>query len=274
MSLSLLSPCLRASPLITRRTPRFTRGLSCKTKRHKPKHIDLSTLPCDCVAGTAAPPLRHALITTNLPDWPSHADSDPYPLTLTTTLKRASTKVSLTSLPSLTSNTHDILLFPAFIRFPNVTPSDFPSLARRIVFEDVHPPPEPWDGEQKLEEKQYFLVCTHASRDKRCGERGVPVMERLKEIVKKRRAEGNVGVAGVSHIGGHKYAGNVISWPSGDWYGLVRPEDAEELYGAVMEGRVLWKFWRGRAGLEKQEAVDLWKEHNPHEGESSSIADK
>jgi len=26
-----------------------------------------------------------------------------------------------------------------------------------------------------------------------------------------------------SHIGGHKFAGNVITFPSGDWYGYITP---------------------------------------------------
>ncbi|KAJ3028717.1 hypothetical protein HK097_005909, partial [Rhizophlyctis rosea] len=140
------------------------RTFGCKTKKAatpKPPKADepLDPLNC-CVAGTAAPPQRHALICTGQSDWASHADNDPYPISLLTSLKRTQTKLSLSSLPSLPTTpptTHDILLFPSFTRFPAVDPSQFHSLARRIVFGDVHPPPESWEGEVKMEEERVFL---------------------------------------------------------------------------------------------------------------------
>ena len=36
--------------------------------------------------------------------------------------------------------------------------------------------------------------------------------------------EGKVALYKTSHVGGHKYAGNVIVYPPGDWLGYVTPE--------------------------------------------------
>jgi (2Fe-2S) ferredoxin len=48
-------------------------------------------------------------------------------------------------------------------------------------------------------------------------------------------------------VGGHKYAGNVIVYPEGVWYGYVRPDDAVRLVEEhLVEGRILEDLHRGR----------------------------
>jgi (2Fe-2S) ferredoxin len=56
----------------------------------------------------------------------------------------------------------------------------------------------------------------------------------------------DVNVRATSHVGGHKYAGNVIIYPAGVWYGYVRPEDADRLAREHLgEGRILADLHRG-----------------------------
>ena len=95
------------------------------------------------------------------------------------------------------------------------------------------------------------LICAHKQRDKRCGVTG-PILARQieQECSERREAEEReaaiseqqrirdglpqltsapvsslrlVRTMFISHIGGHKYAGNVIVYPAGVWYGRVTP---------------------------------------------------
>lgn len=60
----------------------------------------------------------------------------------------------------------------------------------------------------------YVFVCCHWSRDLRCGVCGPVVVSRFKEEIETHGLQGKVSVSPCSHIGGHKYAGNVIIFGS------------------------------------------------------------
>ena len=73
----------------------------------------------------------------------------------------------------------------------------------------------------------YVFVCCHGSRDRRCGVCGPTLVSRFRDEIKFLGLQ-NVSVSPCSHIGGHKYAGNVIIYGSnangevtGHWYGRV-----------------------------------------------------
>lgn len=65
---------------------------------------------------------------------------------------------------------------------------------------------------------------------------------------------GIVGLFKVSHIGGHRYAGNVIIYlPNGTsvWYGRVRPGDVAGIVReTILGGKVIAELLRGGLGLE------------------------
>jgi hypothetical protein len=67
--------------------------------------------------------------------------------------------------------------------------------------------PEPMSG-------SYVFVCSHGSRDKRCGVCGPALIKRFKEEINGLGLDGQVSVSACSHVGGHKYAGNVIIFSS------------------------------------------------------------
>ena len=117
-----------------------------------------------------------------------------------------------------------------------------PSAAARL------PPAEPIT-------KPTILICGHGGRDARCGVLGPLLRTQFRDDLKRRGIDADVGL--ISHIGGHKYAGNVILYvpPSmrgnalagtGIWYGRVGPE---EVQGVVEEtfvrGRVIGELLRG-----------------------------
>lgn len=100
-----------------------------------------------------------------------------------------------------------------------------------------------------------ILICGHGGRDQRCGVLG-PLLQSCFRAELQRRGI-TAEVAQISHIGGHKYAGNVIIYlppgmqgnalsGSGIWYGRVGPEQVEGLVEeTVVRGRVVGDLLRG-----------------------------
>ncbi|EJT99493.1 hypothetical protein DACRYDRAFT_55826, partial [Dacryopinax primogenitus] len=106
------------------------------------------------------------------------------------------------------------------------------------------------------EEETHIYVCTHGARDCRCGTTGVAVFRALKAEAGRlgRGGSKRVRVREISHVGGHKWAANVLVYPPGDWYGLIRPGEAGELLARVGEGVGVWaERWRGRMGFGEKE---------------------
>ena len=66
------------------------------------------------------------------------------------------------------------------------------------------------DGFLEAIRGSYVFVCCHGSRDKRCGVCGPALITRFKEEIEGQGLDGQVAVSACSHVGGHKYAGNVI----------------------------------------------------------------
>lgn len=77
--------------------------------------------------------------------------------------------------------------------------------------EDVLVNGKPWASVvQEVFTGSHVFVCAHGSRDRRCGVCGPVLIEKLKEEIESRGLKNQVFVNACSHIGGHKYAGNVI----------------------------------------------------------------
>lgn len=132
------------------------------------------------------------------------------------------------------------------------------------------------------------LICGHGGRDQRCGiygpllrgefervlpEQGVEVLKGPVEVEGeggKEAVEGEMDlgtkyaarVGLISHIGGHKFAGNVIVYlppglrtedgevhplaGHGIWYGRVNPEHVEGIVReTILKGRVIEELFRG-----------------------------
>lgn len=77
--------------------------------------------------------------------------------------------------------------------------------------EDVLVNGKPWDSvAPEVLTGSHVFVCAHGSRDKRCGVCGPALIEKFKEEIELRGIKDEVFVSPCSHIGGHKYAGNLI----------------------------------------------------------------
>jgi hypothetical protein len=87
-----------------------------------------------------------------------------------------------------------------------------------------------------------YLVCTHGKRDRCCATLGRPIADTLAAL------HGD-DVWEISHIGGHRFAGNLVVLPDGLVYGGL---DVAEAVGTVrlhQAGRLDLAHLRGRAGL-------------------------
>lgn len=85
-----------------------------------------------------------------------------------------------------------------------------------------------------------FLTCTQGRHDACCAELGRPVAAVLDAVARADAWE-------VSHIGGDRFAGNVLVLPDGIYYGRVTPDRAHELVLAHTNGRVVPDLMRGRS---------------------------
>jgi len=106
-------------------------------------------------------------------------------------------------------------------------------------------------------EKPLFLVCSHCNRDVRCGICGPKIQASIQAYLAETGLDDAADVWRSSHLGGHRFAGVVVCYPSGNWYGRVTVEDVPMLVQAELQGnRPLPKLWRGCLGssVEKQMA--------------------
>jgi hypothetical protein len=100
----------------------------------------------------------------------------------------------------------------------------------------------PWDGSVgEPATGPVYLVCTHGGHDACCALRGRPLARAMP-------AAGPASVWECSHLGGDRFAANVVVLPHGFYYGQV-PGDGSDLVHAHTHGRVALPWLRGRAGL-------------------------
>lgn len=85
-----------------------------------------------------------------------------------------------------------------------------------------------------------FCVCTHGRHDPCCAERGRPLAASLAAGFPEQTWE-------VSHIGGDRFAGNVVCLPDGDYLGWVPPEDAVAMARDYVDGDYWLAHLRGRS---------------------------
>ena len=91
-----------------------------------------------------------------------------------------------------------------------------------------------------------LVVCTHGKRDRCCAKNGRPIYDAL-------RRETETGwVWQSTHVGGDRFAGNVVVFPQALYYGRVEPGDAAALLRANAEGRIELERYRGRAAYSFQ----------------------
>jgi Sucrase/ferredoxin-like len=89
-----------------------------------------------------------------------------------------------------------------------------------------------------------YLVCTHGRHDTCCAIRGRPAAGEL-------AAKRPDATWECSHVGGDRFAGNLVVLPHGLYYGQVTRDNAAEIVTAYEAGDVVLDSLRGRAGLSR-----------------------
>ncbi|GEQ70619.1 hypothetical protein JCM33374_g4297 [Metschnikowia sp. JCM 33374] len=184
-------------------------------------------------------------------------------------------KVTVSSLSSLKFETDseymdlkrgDLLLLPFFVWVKNVTLENAAGVLNRVVpdlisYRDQELAEFPQtsyseypDVEIKADSnKAYVFLCSHRTRDKKCGITA-PIMKRemdmhLRDLGLYRDFSddrpGGVQVAFVNHIGGHKYAANVIIYlkSSGKniWLARCKPSNVVPIIDeCIVEDGKVW----------------------------------
>lgn len=85
-----------------------------------------------------------------------------------------------------------------------------------------------------------FLVCTHGRHDACCSIRG-------NQVSRVACALPGVDAWESSHIGGDRFAANVICFPHGIYYGRVAPDEVEQLVRLYRRGELAIGNLRGRS---------------------------
>jgi hypothetical protein len=196
--------------------------------------------------GSVKPYDRHWL--TFLPGpWPSDIKNSSNSLLpdVMTYLKTLPKKSIVSASCSDFVKSNEFLVFPDFKKIV-LDPVDYKQQIDAYLADDTD-----CDNVFPLTGLSFILVCMHRERDKRCGNIGPLIIDEFKNIINAKGLSEEVFVLGVSHVGGHKYAGNCIIYHSnpilsGHWYGRVTPENAHQVFEShIVNGQVLQKLWRG-----------------------------
>lgn len=89
-------------------------------------------------------------------------------------------------------------------------------------------------------DESVFLVCTNGSHDLCCAAFGRPLAKVLMASHPDQAWE-------VSHIGGDRFAGNLVVLPDGLYYGRVTPQDGPRIVQAHLDGHLDLAHLRGRS---------------------------
>ncbi|KAI9026629.1 Sucrase/ferredoxin-like-domain-containing protein [Phycomyces nitens] len=250
--------------------PCNTCSLPCDDHKAYPTYLKFDhTSP---LLGSMKPYSRHVLIGTGQSDWAERIEEDwgTFAANLTAVTKdrpvqnRAIiTNTSMVNTYSQLPNSHDIVILPDNIIVSNVTPDDAeaffeaflatPLPVAPVMIEDystrhlknmvVHK--NPYDS--------MILICSHRKRDKLCGVTAEILGTEFDNVLREKdicEGEGGTAVLMVSHVGGHKFAGNVICITHNGtrciWYGRVKACHCERIVDdTIIGGRVLKELYRG-----------------------------
>lgn len=217
---------------------------------------------------------RHVFLCYKSPDeWPSHVESaefDRLPRLLGAAMaarkgdmKRKTRLTICGGEDSTESSNGDVLIFPDMIRYRRLTHFDVDNFVEEALVQETEWLP----GSVEKLKGSYIFVCSHGSRDRRCGVCGPILIKKFEEEISARGLMDQVFVSPCSHIGGHKYAGNVIIYSpdasgeiAGNWYGYVSPDDVPTLLEQhIGKRQIVTQLWRGQMGLSQEEQK---KAHN------------
>lgn len=166
-----------------------------------------------------------------------------FPETIARELERRAGKVRILLIRHRSSRRDEPVFFKAFSGGNGVGPSmvsstmSDPSILLEVDF-DALAAGEVGPGQEIVH--PIYLVCTHGRHDICCADKGRPLYRALSPIRPEWTWE-------VSHLGGDRFAGNLLVLPRGDYFGRVGPDDVEALVSSYESGRIDVQHHRGRS---------------------------
>lgn len=85
-----------------------------------------------------------------------------------------------------------------------------------------------------------FLVCTHGKHDQCCAKFGLPIYKMLSHLADDLAWQ-------CSHVGGDRFAPNVLCFPHGIYYGHVQSKDVGDIIQDYQNQRIFLEKYRGRS---------------------------
>lgn len=142
-----------------------------------------------------------------------------------------------------------VIVLPQFIKV-ETTPEKCVEDVRAIL--QVKPGDTPPQGTKELKDKGFVLLCSHRTRDKRCGVTA-PIMrdalvselrqEDLFSDLNDDDDEGGIKLAFCNHVGGHKFAANVMIYKNDGtavMFARIRPEHAHVIVQKAIIGNTIF----------------------------------
>lgn len=102
----------------------------------------------------------------------------------------------------------------------------------------------PDDFDAEIVTEPHYFVCTNGQRDLCCARHGLPCYAALRERVGHR-------VWQATHLGGHRFAPNVLVLPQGALYGRVHAAQADAFVDRAESGELCFPLLRGRTWYAK-----------------------
>ena len=133
---------------------------------------------------------------------------------------------------------------------------DVPSLADVVTaMDDLRLHRDEATGWRRVDHK-IILVCTNSRHDQCCANRGRPLIRALRDT---RWAD---QVWECSHIGGDRFAANIVVLPDSIYFGRVEPDSVLSLFEMLDAGRIDLDRFRGRTSLSlSEQAVEHFVRH-------------
>lgn len=168
-----------------------------------------------------------------------------------------------------------VLILPSFTYVDFVSRADVPELIKQYIDDQTHRTnlrvSEKGMSARPCELDYVVLLCSHRRRDARCGITA-PLIKRelerhLRPLGLVRDADdarsGGAGIFFVSHVGGHKFAANVLVYRKKDqqmiWLARVRPEHCEGIVKyTVLQGKVVHPETQLRGGFDRLRGLTSW----------------
>lgn len=153
----------------------------------------------------------------------------------------------------------DILLLPRYQCISNITLNQLKESMIEDILKQYFHHEESFEIENTdTLHPSIILVCAHMQRDVRCGVIGQAILEEISNWKSNNESKlsNPIQSYACSHIGGHAFAGNLIIYPSGDWYGRITPCLVQQLLDAhILQKKIIKKHYRGSIGKSLEKSV-------------------